>query len=219
MAALQTIRNKGAILVGVIGLGLFGFIAGDLFNALETTAAFNKQQVGEVYGKQIDIIEYQNLVEEMTEIRKLQRSMQGQSEQLTDTELEEIRNLVWSDFVRSEVIARQAEEAGIQVTDEDFQNALVVGVVHAGILQLIAAGAQGRGGGVLEQLQLLQILLSNVVQAIIEHALDAVGSAQHTGDAAALQSSLKNAVSAGIDDRSGAAGLADDGIAAQCVTV
>ena len=164
MAALQTIRNKGAILVGVIGLGLFGFIAGDLFNALETTAAFNKQQVGEVYGKQIDIIEYQNLVEEMTEIRKLQRSMQGQSEQLTDTELEEIRNLVWSDFVRSEVIARQAEEAGIQVTDEDFQNALLDG--NAQSLRIMAA-IYGTQDGRLD-VAALQNFLKNKDQAIAE---------------------------------------------------
>ena len=137
MAALQTIRNKGAILVGVIGLGLFGFIAGDLFNALETTAAFNKQQVGEVYGKQIDIIEYQNLVEEMTEIEKMQRAMQGQSDQLTDADLENLRNFVWSDFVRSEVIGRQAAEAGITVTDADFQNALRSG--NAQSLRIMAA--------------------------------------------------------------------------------
>ncbi len=137
MAALQTIRSKGAILVGVIGLGLFGFIAGDLFNALETTAAFNKQQVGEVYGKQIDIIEYQNLVEEMTEIEKMQRSMQGQSDQLTDADLENIRNFVWSDFVRNEVISRQAEEAGIMVTNEDFQNALRQGTAQS--LRIMAA--------------------------------------------------------------------------------
>ena len=137
MAALQTIRNKGAILVGVIGLGLFGFIAGDLFNALETTAAFNKQQVGEVYGKQIDIIEYQNLVEEMTEIEKMQRAMQGQSDQLTDADLENLRNFVWSDFVRSEVIGRQAAEAGITVTDADFQNALRSG--NAQSLRIMAS--------------------------------------------------------------------------------
>ena len=66
MAALQTIRNHGALIVGAIGLGLFGFIAGDLFNAIETTAAFNKQQAGEVDGTSIDINEYNQLVEERT---------------------------------------------------------------------------------------------------------------------------------------------------------
>ncbi len=137
MAALQSIRNKGAILVGAIGLGLFGFIAGDLFNALETTAAFNKQQVGEVYGNQLDIVEYQNLVDEMSEVMKIQRAMQGQSTQLTDADLEGIRNYVWSDFVRSQVIAKQAEEAGFEVSKTDMQNALRDG--SAASLRLMAS--------------------------------------------------------------------------------
>lgn len=137
MAALQTIRNHGALIVGAIGLGLFGFIAGDLFNAIETTAAFNKQQAGEVYGTSIDIMEYQNLVEEMTQVMKMQRTMQGQSENLTDAELQQIREYVWNDFVRSQVIAKQAEEAGIQVTTADFQNALVKGEARS--LSMMAA--------------------------------------------------------------------------------
>ncbi|MBO5698985.1 MAG: SurA N-terminal domain-containing protein [Bacteroidaceae bacterium] len=137
MAALQTIRNKGAILVGAIGLGLFGFIAGDLFNALETTAAFNKQQVGEAYGNQLDIVEYQNLVDEMSEVMKIQRAMQGQSTQLTDADLESIRNYVWSDYVRSQVIAKQAEEAGFEVSKTDMQNALREGTATS--LRLIAS--------------------------------------------------------------------------------
>ena len=137
MAALQTIRNHGALIVGAIGLGLFGFIAGDLFNAIETTAAFNKQQAGEVYGTSIDIMEYQNLVEEMTQVMKMQRTMQGQSENLTDAELQQVREYVWNDFVRSQVIAKQAEEAGIQVTTADFQNALVKGEARS--LSMMAA--------------------------------------------------------------------------------
>lgn len=137
MAALQTIRNHGALIVGAIGLGLFGFIAGDLFNAIETTAAFNKQQAGEVYGTSIDIMEYQNLVEEMTQVMKMQRTMQGQSENLTDAELQQVREYVWNDFVRAQVIAKQAEEAGIQVTTADFQNALVKGEARS--LSMMAA--------------------------------------------------------------------------------
>ena len=137
MAALQTIRNHGAWIVGAIGLGLFSFIAGDLFNAIETTSAFKKQLAGEVCGTSIDIMEYQNLVEERTQVEKLVRSMQGQSENLTDAELLQIREEVWNDFVRTEIIAKQAAEAGIQVTTADFQNALVKG--EASSLSIMAA--------------------------------------------------------------------------------
>ena len=142
MAALQTIRNHGALIVGAIGLGLFGFIAGDLFNAIETTSAFKKQQAGEVYGTSIDIMEYQNLVEEMTQVMKMQRAMQGQSENLSDAELQQVREYVWNDFVRSQVIAKQAEEAGVQVTTADFQNALVKGESRSLSMMAALLGSQ-----------------------------------------------------------------------------
>ena len=51
MAALQTIRSKGALLVGVLGLALFAFIAEEFFRSLETTSNSNKSIVGEVYGR------------------------------------------------------------------------------------------------------------------------------------------------------------------------
>ena len=127
MAALQTIRNHGALIVGAIGLGLFGFIAGDLFNAIETTAAFNKQQAGEVDGTSIDINEYNQLVEERTQVRKIMLTLQGQPGNLTDAQVQQIRDEVWNEFVRLQIIEKQAEEAGIQVTTADIQNALVKG--------------------------------------------------------------------------------------------
>ena len=48
MAALQSIRKKGALLVGVLGLALFAFIAEEFFRSIETTSAINRCQVGEV---------------------------------------------------------------------------------------------------------------------------------------------------------------------------
>ena len=51
MAALQTIRSKGALLVGVLGLALFAFIAEEFFRSLETTSNMDKSIVGKVYGE------------------------------------------------------------------------------------------------------------------------------------------------------------------------
>lgn len=49
MATLQTIRSKGPLLVIVIGLALFAFIAGDAWKILQPHQG--KQDVGEVNGK------------------------------------------------------------------------------------------------------------------------------------------------------------------------
>ena len=51
MAALQTIRSKGALLVGVLGLALFAFIAEEFFRSLETTSNMDKSIVGKCMAK------------------------------------------------------------------------------------------------------------------------------------------------------------------------
>ena len=61
MATLQNIRSKGPLLVIVIGLALFAFIAGDAWKVMQPHQAHD---VGEVNGDALSAQEYQNLVEE-----------------------------------------------------------------------------------------------------------------------------------------------------------
>ena len=65
MATLQNIRSKGPLLVIVIGLALFAFIAGDAWKVLQP---HQSQDVGEIDGETISAQEYQALVEEYTEV-------------------------------------------------------------------------------------------------------------------------------------------------------
>jgi len=124
MAALQTIRSKGALLIGIIGLALFAFIAEEFFRSFETTSNLNRQKVGEVYGKSLSVQDFQEEVDQRSEIVKIQRSMQGQSDALTDREQDQIRETVWQEYVQNTIIAHEAKELGLQVTEEDEQNAL-----------------------------------------------------------------------------------------------
>ena len=47
MAALQTIRSKGALLVGVLGLALFAFIAEEFFRSLGLATRLHELQIGQ----------------------------------------------------------------------------------------------------------------------------------------------------------------------------
>lgn len=136
MAALQTIRSKGAILIAVIGLALFAFIAEEFFRSFQTTRNADHMKVGEVFGRSLSYTDYQQLVEEQTEFAKMQRAMAGQSDHLNDQELDQIRNQVWQDFVTSSIIEREAEKLGLRVTNEDVQEALRTG--RAQSLQALA---------------------------------------------------------------------------------
>lgn len=57
MATLQKIRSKGPLLVIVIGLALFAFIAGDAWKVLQPHQG--KQDVGEVNGKALSAQDFQ----------------------------------------------------------------------------------------------------------------------------------------------------------------
>ena len=50
MAAIGKIRSWGPVLVTVIGLALFAFIAEEMFRSCETSKNNERQQVGEVLG-------------------------------------------------------------------------------------------------------------------------------------------------------------------------
>ena len=53
MAVLGKIRSKGALLVSIIGLGLFAFIAEEAFRSCESTKNNERQQIAEVLGEKL----------------------------------------------------------------------------------------------------------------------------------------------------------------------
>lgn len=120
MAALGKIRSKGAILIGIIGLGLFAFIAEEAFRSCEYTRNDQRQQVGEVKGEKINVTEFQKLVDEYTEVIKMQ---QGQ-ENLDENQLNRVRDMVWNTFVQNKLVASEAEKLGLTVTDKEMANLL-----------------------------------------------------------------------------------------------
>lgn len=138
MAALQKIRNRGALLILVIGVALFAFIAEEFFRSLETTKNVNKQQVGEVYGDKLSVQEYQMLVEEASEFYKMQYG------NLTDDMQNQVRDQVWNSYVSYGIIAHEAEKLGMRVTDEEVQAALREGMASS--LLRMGAPFVGQGG-------------------------------------------------------------------------
>ena len=121
MATLQTIRSKGPLLVIVIGLALFAFIAGDAWKILQPNQG--KQDVGEVNGKTLSAQEYQQMVDELSEVIKLTNGLNS----LNEDQLTNIKDQVWNTYVTNEVIANEAKKLGLQVTKAELQ-----AVINAG---------------------------------------------------------------------------------------
>ena len=115
MATLQKIRSKGPLLVIVIGLALFAFIAGDAWKVLQPHQG--KQDVGEVNGEVLSAQDYQKMVDELSEVIKLTNGLNS----LTEDQLNNVKDQVWQSYVNNKLIAEQAKELGLKVTDAEIQ--------------------------------------------------------------------------------------------------
>ena len=113
---LQTIRSKGPLLVVVIGLALFAFIAGDAWKVLQPHQG--KQDVGEVNGKTLTAQEYQKMVDEYTEVIKLDT---GMFLTLNDDQLTQVKDQVWQSYVNNQLIAAEAAKLGLTVSKAEVQ--------------------------------------------------------------------------------------------------
>ena len=120
MAAIGKIRSWGPVLVGIIGVALFAFIAGDLQRSCETTGQQRRMQVGEVLGEKLSVQDFQSLVDEYQEVMKM---TQGR-DNLTDEEMNSVKDQVWNNFIQNKLVAIEAEKVGLTVTDAELQNIL-----------------------------------------------------------------------------------------------
>lgn len=127
MATLQTIRSKGPLLVVVIGLALFAFIAGDAWKILQPHQG--KQDVGEVNGETLSVQDYQKMVDELSEVIKLTNGLNS----LTDDQLTNVKDQVWQSYVENQLIAAEAKKLGLTVTDAEIQ-----AIIEAGTHPLLA---------------------------------------------------------------------------------
>ena len=123
MAALGKIRKRGMVLVIIIGLGLFAFIAEEAFRSCEATKNQQRQQIGEVLGKKINVQDFQALVDEYQEVLKMTQGVDN----LSEDQLNSLKDEVWNSYINEQIIANEAGKVGLTVTDEELQNIMKEG--------------------------------------------------------------------------------------------
>ena len=115
MATLQKIRSKGPLLVIVIGLALFAFIAGDAWKIFQPHQG--NQDIGEVNGKGLSAQDYQKMLDEYADIVKFTSGMSA----IPDEQFTQLKDEVWRTYVNSELINTEAEKIGLTVSDEEIE--------------------------------------------------------------------------------------------------
>ena len=109
MAALGTIRKRGVTLIIIIGLGLFAFIAEEMFRSCEATNNEKRLRVGEVLGESLSVQDFQNLLDEYQEFVKV---TQGR-DNFTEDELNQLKDQVWRTYVNNAIVEGEAEKLGL----------------------------------------------------------------------------------------------------------
>lgn len=130
MATLQNIRNRGPLLVIVIGVALLAFVLGDLFSSGSMLMGKAQDRAFVVNGEVITTKQYSDKILEFEEFQKM---VSGQSSLDENTTLQ-IREAVYQQMVRSKLIEDQAAKLGLVVSKEEV-NDLVHGEFVSPILQ------------------------------------------------------------------------------------
>lgn len=135
MATLQTIRNRGGLLVSiVIGLALFAFIVGDALNSGSKIFSGGKNDVGEIAGESVTIFDYQNRVAKNEEMVK----MMNNSSALNEEQQSMLRDNTWQQMIMEKLMQQEYDEIGLNVSGDELYDVLLGENMSPAIRQMFA---------------------------------------------------------------------------------
>ena len=120
MAALGKIRRRGITLIVIIGLGLFAFIAEEAFRSCNGIKGEARQQIGEILGEKVSVQDFQKMVDEYQDAIKFTM----QRDNLSEDELNQVKDQVWQQLISNKVLQADAEKVGLTVTEDELQAVL-----------------------------------------------------------------------------------------------
>ncbi len=135
MAALQTIRDRGGLLVSiVIGLALVAFIVGDALSSGSSMFNSERNQVGEIAGEGVSITDYQNKVIQQEEMLKAMNGITA----LNEDQQTMLRNNIWQQMIMEKLMSKEYEELGLTVSSEELYDVLLGDNMTPAMHQLFA---------------------------------------------------------------------------------
>lgn len=150
MAVLQNIRNKAGLLIGIIAFALLAFLLGDLLN----NGSFGQpdRTIAEINGEDIAIDEYQNRLNELTEVYKMNS---GQVALDSETS-ERVQDETWNALVRDFILNTEYEATGVAVHKDELFEMVQGDNIHPMIRQIFANPQTGQ----VDKAQILNFLKS-----------------------------------------------------------
>lgn len=116
MATLEKIRNRAGLLVLVVGVALFAFIIGDFLNSGSTYFRQSQERIAEINGEVIHYQDYQQRIDEMTEMYKMQMGTTSVPEE----SMVQLRQMVFNNMVEEIVLGEATAEIGMTVSPDEL---------------------------------------------------------------------------------------------------
>ena len=114
MALIGTIRKRSGLLIGAVGVAMAAFILGDFFTG--GGSGRPEYHIGEVDGTPVQGEEYDYKVQDQIE------SLRSIGQRVDDQTTEQIREQVWNQLVRNKVMDSEINEAGIALTQGEYDD-------------------------------------------------------------------------------------------------
>lgn len=121
MATLQKIRNRGTVLLIVVGVALLAFILGDFLNSSVSYFSPVNKDVLNVDGNGIKSAAYNVKIQNMEEVYKMET---GNSSLDTKTS-NNLRTSVYNDFVNNTLLEEECKKIGFSVPVSELNNLLI----------------------------------------------------------------------------------------------
>ncbi len=123
MAVLQKIRNRGPLLVAILGIALLLFILQMAFEAMGPSQNADSQRAGEVNGEKVMIQDFSSWVEDW----KFYIELTNPNVQFTEAELNYVQDQAWQNHVQASLIKKECDELGLVVTDTEVMDIIRTG--------------------------------------------------------------------------------------------
>lgn len=122
MSVLEKIRSKTGLLVGIVGLALVIFILESLLGSGGALFSSQDLEVGKIAGDKIDYPAFSAKVNE--QIAQIQK--QNPNAQVDEKMKEQIIESVWSQLINDKVIKVQYKKLGIEVSEDELYDLMLV---------------------------------------------------------------------------------------------
>ncbi|MCF8370282.1 MAG: SurA N-terminal domain-containing protein [Bacteroidales bacterium] len=133
MATLQKIRNRGGLIVIIIGIALLAFVLGDILNSKSGSLFSSSQyEVANVDDQSIPLQLYQQKLEEAYQAIKLLRGGEDLDEQV----VESIQDQTWNSIIQTAVMESDYQQLGIGISSDELKDMFVGDNIHPIVAQV-----------------------------------------------------------------------------------